>query len=228
MKEALTKFEEFGNLKYSKLQKAEEELHSLDSKAENNSITDEEKGSRRELKNEMWRLGRIVERMWHQKSRVNWYLKVDISTKYFHTMASHRQQRNSLNSINVLGEPIMDPTWIKQADFTHFKKLYQETWANRPSFLERIGNGLSVELAQQLETDFDIQEVWQALKTGDGNKAPGPDGFNLLSIKKGWKFMKADIMNFFTEFHKNCRLPKGFNSSFIVLVPKTENPQMFQ
>lgn len=141
MKEALKKchVEEFGNLQY-KLQKVEEELHSLDLKAENNSITDEEKGSRRELKNEMWRLGRIVERMWHQKSRVNWYLKGDINTKYFHTMASHRQRRNSLNSINVLGEPIMDPTRIKQAAFTHFKKLYQETWVNRPSFLERIGS----------------------------------------------------------------------------------------
>lgn len=39
--------------------------------------------------------------------------------------------------------------------------------------------------------------------------------------------MKEDIMNFFAEFHKNCRLPKGFNSSFIALVPKTENPQSF-
>lgn len=31
-------------------------------------------------------------------------------------------------------------------------------------------------------------------------------------------------MAFFTEFHKNGRLPKCINSSFIAQVPKVENP----
>lgn len=35
--------------------------------------------------------------------------------------------------------------------------------------------------------------------------------------------MKGDIMSFFRDFHKNARLPKGFNSSFIALIPKVGN-----
>lgn len=36
--------------------------------------------------------------------------------------------------------------------------------------------------------------------------------------------MKKDIMDFTGEFHKNCKLPKGINSSFTTLIPKVENP----
>ena len=58
----------------------------------------------------------------------------------------------------------------------------------------------------------------------NGNKAPGPDGFNLMFIHKSWKTIKDDIMNFFKEFHLNGKLVKGLNSSFITLIPKVENP----
>ncbi|XP_028056988.1 uncharacterized protein LOC114260981 [Camellia sinensis] len=58
----------------------------------------------------------------------------------------------------------------------------------------------------------------------DGNKALGPDGFNLLCFQKFWKVMKDEVINFVNEFHRNGRLVKGINSSFITLIPKEENP----
>ena len=80
------------------------------------------------------------------------------------------------------------------------------------------------EMADQLVKAFTENEVWNCIKSCDGNKAPGPDGFNMLSIKKRWCFMKKDILDFMGEFHKNCKLPKCLNSSFITLVPKVNNP----
>lgn len=56
------------------------------------------------------------------------------------------------------------------------------------------------------------------------DKARGPDGFNLVCVKKGWDFMKANILRFMEEYHTNGQLPKGFNASFITPVPKMENP----
>lgn len=109
-----------------------------------------------------------MERMWHKKSRVNWYLKGDINTKFFHIMASSRQRRNCLNFITVLDETILDPPLIKQADFNHFKKLYRNLLDIIPSFLERIGNEIYPELAQSLVAEFEIQEVWEAIKSSDG------------------------------------------------------------
>ncbi|XP_028103519.1 uncharacterized protein LOC114302671 [Camellia sinensis] len=72
--------------------------------------------------------------------------------------------------------------------------------------------------------EFSEAEVWGAVKGCDENRAPGPDGLNLACFQKLWKVMKSDVLNFLSEFHKNCKLVKGINSSFITLVPKKENP----
>lgn len=78
--------------------------------------------------------------------------------------------------------------------------------------------------AGELVAEFSEEEVWAAVKDCDGNKALGPDGFNLTCIQKNWKVMKNDILQFMKEFHMNERLAYGLNSSFITLVPKKDNP----
>ncbi|XP_020220498.1 uncharacterized protein LOC109803368 [Cajanus cajan] len=64
-------------------------------------------------------------------------------------------------------------------------------------------------------------EVWSC----DGNKCPGPDGFNLRFIKEFWDTLKEDFVGFFDEFFVNGKLVKGVNNSFITLIPKNDNPQ---
>lgn len=50
-------------------------------------------------------------------------------------------------------------------------------------------------------TSFLISEKkFEAIRYCDGNKAPGPDGFNLACIKKDWDFMKGDIMRLCMNF----------------------------
>ena len=61
------------------------------------------------------------------------------------------------------------------------------------------------------------EEIWKAIKDCDANKAPGLDGFNLLMFRKGWKFMKADLMKFFNEFYLNAIVVRSLNSTFITL-----------
>lgn len=225
VKEALKVWKkvEFGDVQ-GKLSRVEEDLHSLDIQAEHGSITGEDRMKRRELKAEMWKLSRCVERMWMQKARTNWALNGDRNTKFFHIMVSARQRRNHLDSVIVNEECIEEPNLVKQAVFNHFHNLYKESWKIRPMFVNRIGIGISIEMAHQLVAEFDEHEVWDVLRCCDGNKSPGPDGFNLLSIKKCWDFMKGGIMEFMNEFHRRAKLPKGINSSFITLIPKVENP----
>lgn len=62
------------------------------------------------------------------------------------------------------------------------------------------------------------------MKDCDGNKTPGPDGFNLAYFQKFWKILKSDLLQFFKDFHRNGKLVLGLNSSFISLIPKVENP----
>jgi len=62
--------------------------------------------------------------------------------------------------------------------------------------------------------------VWDC----DSFKSFGPDGIPLGFIKDFWQNLKSDIMRFIYEFHRNGRLSKGINITFIALIFKIDNP----
>ncbi|GKU94281.1 hypothetical protein SLEP1_g7800 [Rubroshorea leprosula] len=71
-------------------------------------------------------------------------------------------------------------------------------------------------------------EIKEAIWDCDPSKSPGPDGFNFRFIMSMWDVIKADIVNFVREFQQHGRMVKGSNASFIVLIPKSENPQAIE
>ncbi|XP_028121381.1 uncharacterized protein LOC114318646 [Camellia sinensis] len=182
------------------------------------------KALKQAVKEKVWRLNKIIEWIWLQNLRLNWALKDDRNTRFFHVVARSRQSRNELTSLTVGDSMIEDPAQVRNEVFDHFKKQFAEDWVVRP----KLG-GLfkSVQYSPQfamLEAEFLEAEIKAAVKDCDGNKAPGPNGFNLLCLQKFWKVMKGDLISFMKDFHKNGRLVRGLNSSFITLVPKKENP----
>jgi len=71
---------------------------------------------------------------------------------------------------------------------------------------------------------FTMEEVTATVWDVDSFKCPGPDGITFGFIKDFWDMLKADVMRFLVEFHRNGRLSKGINSTFIALIPKVDNP----
>ncbi|XP_028113696.1 uncharacterized protein LOC114311727 [Camellia sinensis] len=63
-------------------------------------------------------------------------------------------------------------------------------------------------------------EIWAVVSEYNGNKAPGPDGFNLIFFQKTWGTIKEEMLNFMKEFHSGGRLVSGLNSTFITHIPK--------
>ena len=175
---------------------------------------------------EVWKLSRWVERDWLQKSRLNLTLQGDNNSRFFHYFASHRRRINMINSVVVNDQNVEETTAVKVAVKVHFQKQFSEQWCNRTFFAANTGKGIDEFSARTLEAEFTEEEIWKAVKDCDGNKAPGPDGFNFNFnfIKKCWKTIKDLIMLFFKEFHSNARLMGGLNSSFVVLIPKNDNP----
>jgi hypothetical protein len=68
-------------------------------------------------------------------------------------------------------------------------------------------------------------EVKAAIWECDSFKSPGPDGINLGFFKDFWTELKGDVMRFISEFHRNGRLTKGINATFIALIPRVDSPQ---
>ena len=92
-----------------------------------------------------------------------------------------------------------------------------------------VGLGLkkltSVE-SMSLEVEFTMDEVWDALNSCDGNKAPGSDGFNLnFFFKANWEVIKKDVMEFFMDFYRDGSKIKRFNNTFLAFILKAVKPE---
>ncbi|XP_028059511.1 uncharacterized protein LOC114263203 [Camellia sinensis] len=106
----------------NKLKAVEEEVHILNLQAESRELDQQEKDRRRAASEEVWRLHRMMEWTWLQKSRLNWNLKGDRNTRFFHVMAKGRQCRNEITSMACGGSVLEDPCQMKSTIFEHFKK----------------------------------------------------------------------------------------------------------
>nr|GEW66332.1 RNA-directed DNA polymerase, eukaryota, reverse transcriptase zinc-binding domain protein [Tanacetum cinerariifolium] len=58
------------------------------------------------------------------------------------------------------------------------------------------------------------------------DKYPGPDGFTFGFYRRYWKLIENDVVDAVTCFFHQGSFPKGSNSSFIILIPKTPNANM--
>ena len=56
------------------------------------------------------------------------------------------------------------------------------------------------------------------------DKAPGPDGFNGMFLKKCWHIIKEDVYQLCNDFFSGTVSLQAINNSFITLVPKNSNP----
>ncbi|MCI13322.1 cysteine-rich receptor-like protein kinase, partial [Trifolium medium] len=75
-----------------------------------------------------------------------------------------------------------------------------------------------------LTKPFTEEEVKSAVWDCDSYKSPGPDGINFGFIKDFWAELRGDVMRFICDFHRNGKLTKGINSTFIALIPKVDSP----
>jgi hypothetical protein len=114
---------------------------------------------------------------------------------------------------------------IRAAVFNHFANHFKALGADRPGVENLQFRKLSSVQVGNLSKPFSLAEVNQAVWDYDSFKSPGPDGINLGFIKDFWDLVHEDFMRFFVEFHRNGKLTKGLNSTFIALIPKLDSPQ---
>lgn len=218
---------EFGDINGA-LQKCESDLHQFDVTAEERQLTEEEKAIRCKSRTDFWRLSRLSESLWRQKSRVNWLKLGDKNTRFFQVIANYRFKRNMVGSIKMNGRLVEEPGEIKEAAVSYFSSNFKEERRHRTILGGHFNRRVTLDVALQLEKQFEEGEIVAALKNCNSLKAPGPDGFNFSFVKKAWGFLKDLVLQFFAEFHENGRLTKGINSTLISLIPKVDCPTTFK
>ncbi|KAE8660741.1 hypothetical protein F3Y22_tig00116951pilonHSYRG00750 [Hibiscus syriacus] len=200
-------------------------INNLEFKAQAGDLCQQDWGHLLQFRSDLWRLYRIEESIWFQKSRAKWIKDGDRNTRFFHLTALNRSRRNEITSLKINGSEVVDPQSIK----LHIAAFFRESYSS----MSTLGvEDLSLEFAMlsefqslKLEEQFTEQEIWQAIASSDSSKAPGPDGFTMGFFKKCWSGLKEHVLKFFQDFFRGRKWEHGVNHAFITLIPKKTNPE---
>ncbi|GKV16331.1 hypothetical protein SLEP1_g26989 [Rubroshorea leprosula] len=212
----------FGSIE-KKLEDVKAEIRSLDEKGEDNSLTEVEIERRRICFHNFMEWSKARDKMLFQKSREKWLKEGDANTKYFHGCIIKRRKQCGIEGIMKDGEWFEEPEEVKQTIHDYFRGKFKEEKWNRPSIGTIPVKKISEEDNKMLVSTFTEEEIKEAVWSCDGNKSPGPDGFNFNLIKKVWPIIKEDICASIAEFYESGKMVKEGNASFIALIPKKEN-----
>ncbi|GJX60020.1 RNA-directed DNA polymerase, eukaryota, reverse transcriptase zinc-binding domain protein [Tanacetum coccineum] len=79
-----------------------------------------------------------------------------------------------------------------------------------------------------LEIEVTREEIKKAVWDCGVDKSPGPDGFTFGFYRRYWTFLENDVVEAVLYFFNHGQFPKGSNSSFITLIPKTQEAKMMK
>jgi hypothetical protein len=154
-----------------------------------------------------------------------WLKEGDANSKYFHSVFASHRRGNAISVIQADGVTLEGVTPIRQAVFSHFASHFKALNMERPEADNLQFKQLSQIESGSLTKHFSKAEVKPAVWDCDNYKTPGPDGITFSFYKDFWEDLRGDVMRFISEFHRNGKLTKGLNSTFIALIPKIDSPQ---
>jgi len=202
-----------------------ERMSILDIKGETTALAEEEVVEIHDLAINLHSLSRIQTSVCWQQTRLKRLKEGDANTKFFNGIMSSRRRHNAIQLLQVEGVQLDGVHNIRSVVFNNFSSHFQKTQVVRPGVENLRFRQLSVFEVGSLIRPFTVDEVKQAVWDCDSYKSPGPGDINFGFIKQFWSTMKEDFMRFITEFHRNGRLKKGINATFIALIPKVSSPQ---
>ncbi|GKV35410.1 hypothetical protein SLEP1_g43679 [Rubroshorea leprosula] len=203
-------------------------IEQLDLKGEQGQLTEEEINKRKEALLDIWKNMNTKERMAQQKSRKTWLVNGDANTKFFHNCVKGKWRITKMNSIQIKDSQLVEPTIMKEEIANFFENMFKEENCERPK-LEGISfQQITEQENASLVAPFSEDEIKAAVWDCECSKALGPDGFNFRFFRREWETIKGDVIGFIKEFQEKGKLVRGLNSSFIVLVPKVNNPQRIE
>ncbi|XP_058079904.1 uncharacterized protein LOC131228087 [Magnolia sinica] len=197
-----------------------EDLSAFDAQMESDRFFPDSQARRVQLIQEITNKILQKEISWKQKARLHWLKEGDRNTRFFHKMANWHASNNRISSLLVDGIRLEDEDEISGAMISYFYSLLNGKHWRRPTLDGIQFNALPEAEASSLEVPFSEEEIKRAVNSLGADKAPGPNGFLIAFYAHFWEVIKADVLQFFQEFHKNGRISNTMGATFIALIPK--------
>ena len=120
---------------------------------------------------------------------------------------------------------------IVGAAISHFETLFQADTNLNLSELLKISSNFPSSISD--EENFDLmkpitlEEILSILKLCKNDKSPGPDGIPVEVYRSLFEVLGLDLLRVIEESRMSGKIPAVFNTTFLVLIPKSANPSTF-
>ena len=180
----------FGNV-LQKIKRTKELLW----RAEEEAVRSRNDEGVRRLKQELAELYAKEEKMWHQRSRLQWLQCGDQNTKFCHDLATQRKRRNFIKGLKDV-----EGTWHEDEDHISgmFTAYFAELFTSyNPHDLDRVLDGVQSVVTDDMKADlakpYLMEEVEFSIKEMAPLKAPRPDEMPPLFYQTYWSEVGMDI-----------------------------------
>ncbi|XP_039141329.1 uncharacterized protein LOC120278666 [Dioscorea cayenensis subsp. rotundata] len=174
---------EFGSIKLKKLGLLHD-LDLLDHAREARTLTPLEVNADINLKTELGVILKQEEIYWKQRARMNWIKEGDENTRFFHSVANGRRNRNFIPWVLQDNTRVEDIDGIGKTFTSFYQNLYgtELTYRHQINWSALLGDN-SMHNLSNLDTPFTLEEIKVAVFSMSADKAPGLDGLPMLSTK---------------------------------------------
>ncbi|KAJ9553128.1 hypothetical protein OSB04_017173 [Centaurea solstitialis] len=228
LKQVKLKIKEWSKINFGAIDKkiidARNSCNRMELKAEEAGWNDIERDCWLKSRKEWLELEEKKSDMGRQKAKLKWMAEGDENSKFFHMAVKNQERKNSLRGLEINGEWVDDPVRVSSFVFDFFQNKFLKRTGEFPIFSSSKTKTISSDEAEQLESPFGEEEVWQAIKDCGNNKSSGPDGFTFGFVKRFWGILKGVFMNAMRWFWEKESMGPGCNSFFLTLIPKVTNP----
>ncbi|XP_019150373.1 PREDICTED: uncharacterized protein LOC109147192 [Ipomoea nil] len=180
------------------------------------------------LETELVRLEKQEDVFWRQRVKQHWLRGADANTRFYYRYASARKRKNTILRLKEDLGGWVDGDAMKPVVMNYFNDIFTANPVvnDGANFFASIHTRVTQSHNDWLNRPYDLGEVRDALFAMFSDKAPGPDGINPGFYQKFWDVVGTDVTGFVLESLNTGSLPVGLNESNIVLIPKTQSPEL--
>nr|GFA96462.1 RNA-directed DNA polymerase, eukaryota, reverse transcriptase zinc-binding domain protein [Tanacetum cinerariifolium] len=190
----------------------------IDKNLDKGMVSDELLAKRMDLIRKLHDLKQMKLKNATQKAKVNWAIKGDENSKFFHGVINKRRSQLAIRGVFVNGDWYTDPSVVKEAFLDHFTARFKQPSYGSLKLHMSFPNRLSSDQVGDLDKDISIDKIRKAVWDCGESKSPGPDDFTFEFFRRYWHFIGLDFCAAINCFFDKGRFSRGY-SSFIALIP---------
>ncbi|GJN18562.1 hypothetical protein PR202_gb05734 [Eleusine coracana subsp. coracana] len=147
----------------------------------------------------------------------------DRNTKFFQQAILKRARKNRIVFIlDEHGNSVASPDDIANVLLTYFNQLFTtQIHDNNTTTNQEHEATISDDFTLSVPNDKELYELLRQMKR---DASPAPDGLNVAFYIAAWPWIKNEVTELIRNFYNAGQFPPQLNSTCIVLIPKTHEP----